>query len=304
MSSRSPDEFRRTRLLVPPLPDALVVGELRNILLPGIRRNARAVLVDDVETADFVLLDFRHILDRPPFRTDPDRTIVVDYRDPVDSLLPHDAKWYFKRSVVDQGEKRFWDYARPVMPIGYCVKEDYRDRSSSFAPNRDIDISVFFDPQAGAAARNVHRSRVARFVEEECGHRRVFVGIAGSPGPQGRNFFQAPYFAIMARSKIVVTCNPDRWEGDYRLYEALSSGALVLSDEMLTPVVHPFIDHQHLVFYDRDDLGTLARSIDLLLDDEALRSKIARQGYEYAMRHHTTTNRVDEILNRVASPLR
>jgi hypothetical protein len=291
----------RTRVLVPPLPDALVVGGLRNILLAGIRRNPRVELVDDAAAADFVLLDFRHILDRHPLRTDPDRTIIVDYRDPVEPLLAHDAAWYFKRSVVDQVERRFCDYDRPVTPISYCVKDDYLDRGSSVARTRDIDISVFFDPQSDAAARNLYRSRVACVVRDQYRHRRVFVGIAGSAGALGRNSFQAPYFEMMARSKIVVTCNPDRWEGDYRLFEAISSGALVITDEMLTPVVHPFIDHQHLVVYDRNDLSTLTSAIDQMLDDEGLRSAIAQRGYEHAMRHHTTTNRIDEILDTVGS---
>ena len=276
-----------------------MVGELRNILLAGIRRNPRVELVDDVEAADFVLLDFRHILDGPPLRTDPDRTIIVDYRDPVKPLLAHDAAWYFKRSVVDQVERRFCDYDRPVTPIGYCVKDDYLDRGSPAERTRDIDVSVFFEPQSDAAARNLYRSRVARVVRDEYRQRRVFVGIAGSAGALGRNFFQSQYFEIMAHSKVVVTCNPDRWEGDYRLFEAISSGALVISDEMLTPVVHPFIDHEHLVAYDRNDLRTLTSAIDRMLDDERLRSAIAQRGYEHAMRYHTTTNRIDEILDTV-----
>mgnify|MGYP001288080589 CR=1 FL=1 len=43
----------------------------------------------------------------------------------------------------------------------------------------------------------------------------------------GRNSIQMDYYEKMFHSKIVVTCNPDNWEGDYRTWEALSTGSLV-----------------------------------------------------------------------------
>jgi len=36
----------------------------------------------------------------------------------------------------------------------------------------------------------------------------------------------------MREARIVVTCNPSHWEGDFRLFEAMLSGALVFVDEM------------------------------------------------------------------------
>ena len=45
----------------------------------------------------------------------------------------------------------------------------------------------------------------------------------------------------MLPSKIVVTCNPTGWEGDYRTWEALTSGALILVDKMITPLINPLI---------------------------------------------------------------
>lgn len=46
----------------------------------------------------------------------------------------------------------------------------------------------------------------------------------------------------MKNSKIIVICNPDNWEGDYRLFESLSCKCLVFSDKMITPVINNFID--------------------------------------------------------------
>ena len=58
------------------------------------------------------------------------------------------------------------------------------------------------------------------------------------------------YFAALGRAKIIVTCNPSNWEGDFRLWEALSSGALVFIDEMSTPMPHAPRDGEHIVVYD------------------------------------------------------
>jgi len=102
------------------------------------------------------------------------------------------------------------------------------------------------------------------------------------------------YVDKMLRSKIVVNCNPDDWEGDYRLFETLSCGSLALVDKMITPVVNPFEHKKHLGYYDSlEDLGS---QIEYYLDNDDERKKIARDGYEYALEHHKTSDRIDEIL--------
>ena len=57
------------------------------------------------------------------------------------------------------------------------------------------------------------------------------------------------YYNILKKSKIIVTANPYSYEGDYRLYEALLSGNLVMCDEMLGNdlLKNPFINKIYLV---------------------------------------------------------
>lgn len=290
------------KIFVPDVRPELMLGELKNIILAGIERNPSTRLCLDAEKASYIFLDFRHLQNMGYEPSHPEKTVIIDYRDYPFDTFPHECLLYFKRSVVDTRDRRFVAYPREVIPIGYCVKNEYLNRHSELSIERDIDVAVFFDPnESPATARNKHRCGVARHIQGKSAKLNVFVGIAGDRGERGRSGFQPEYFNIMARSKIVVTCNPDRWEGDNRLFEALSSGSLVLSDSMMTPVENPFADWEHLVYYNKEDLGGLSDMIDGLLANDGVRSHIARAGYEYAMQHHTASSRIDEIIRVLAA---
>ena len=291
---RALNEFK---VHIPPIPAELMLGELKNILIAGVHGNSRTSLCDDAEVADYVFVDFRHLINHGVCITHPEKTVIIDYRDQPESIFSYPAMSYFKRSVVDPTTRKFLQYNREVYPISYCVKDDYCRLGSLHKASRDIDIAVFFDAeQIPDEAHDYHRTTIAQLIKNEFGDLKIFVGLSGKNGKLGRNQFQQSYFELMTRSKIVVTCNPDRCEGDYRLFEALSSGSLVISDKMKTPVVNQFVDREHLVYYDKNELGNLVDSIKGLLENDAERTKIAANGYKHAMRFHCTTNRIDEIL--------
>ena len=85
----------------------------------------------------------------------------------------------------------------------------------------------------------------------------AFIGDTGGH----RKVVDTGYFSMMRRAQIVVTCNPANWDGDFRLFEALSSGALVFTDELHTPAPYPLVDGVHLVVYDNDDKADLHRKL-------------------------------------------
>lgn len=290
------------KIFVPDVRPELIQGELKNIILAGIESNSSTRLCADAEEASYIFLDFRHLENMGYEPSHPDKTVIIDYRDNPLDTFPHECLLYFKRSVVDTLSRHFVAYPREVIPIGYCVRNEYLNRQSELSIERDIDVAVFFDPnESPATARNKHRCRVARHIQDRSAKLNVFTGIAGDRGARGRNVFQPEYFKIMARAKIVVTCNPDRWEGDNRLFEALSSGSLVLSDSMITPVENPLADWEHLVYYDKEDLGALSDIIDALLANNGVRRHIASAGYDHAMQYHTASSRIDEIIRVLAA---
>ena len=59
------------------------------------------------------------------------------------------------------------------------------------------------------------------------------------------------YYKVLKHSKIIVTANPAKWEGDFRLWEALLTGNLVLCDVMYMNEMmkYPLVDKKHIVFY-------------------------------------------------------
>lgn len=101
----------------------------------------------------------------------------------------------------------------------------------------------------------------------------------------------------MNRTRIVVTANPDGWDGDMRTWEALASGALVLTDPPLTPL--PFHqglrDREHLVMYDNKDRESLLSRLEYYLTHPQEAAEIARNGREFVRRFHRPGSRMDYI---------
>lgn len=108
------------------------------------------------------------------------------------------------------------------------------------------------------------------------------------------------YFDRMRRAAIVVTANPGKWEGDFRLWEAMASKALVFVDELFAPMPCPLIHGQDLIFYDPYDRRSFEEKIRYYLahPDEARR--IAMSGFRKAVRCHRWVNRVDYIMSTAA----
>ena len=100
----------------------------------------------------------------------------------------------------------------------------------------------------------------------------------------------------MYDSHIVVTANPSNWEGDFRLWEALSTGALVFVDEMKVPTPYPLVHNDTVIYYSAFNKPEFYDKLDYYLRERELTRAIARRGYEHALRYHRTVNTVDYIL--------
>ncbi|KAH8059251.1 glycosyl transferase [Aureococcus anophagefferens] len=127
----------------------------------------------------------------------------------------HDYLIYLKRSFVTKSDGVYTGtgrrYNRHYYPMAYSVADSY-----------------FHAELMGKAHPDVR-------------------GIAGDVNSGGRREINDGYFGAMRKSKIAVTCNPSHWEGDFRTFEALASGALIFVDEMYVPHPRPFVDGEHAV---------------------------------------------------------
>ena len=123
---------------------------------------------------------------------------------------------------------------------------------------------------------------------------RIRIGLAGVINEQGRNSVQSSYVRALIRSRIVVTCSPDGWEGDSRLGEALASGALVLSDALVAPP--PGLKHgRQLLFYSSTQHMLRLAAWALRRPERA--AAIAREGAAYVASHLTPAAVVDGVVD-------
>ena len=223
---------------------------------------------------------------------------MIDYSDSQKLLKDVYDKvfMYFKRSVCDKFPSRYHDYGdKNVIPISYVVKNEATKWNIKPLNKRKTDISVFF-PLAGSDYRN----RVANAIEKNFSKKyKVHAGLLGKRGHAGRATIQKDYYNAMLNSKIVVTCNPQLWEGDWRLFEALSCSSLVMVDRMITPVKNKFVDGEHLLYYDVDKLDNLLGKIDYYMGHLNKAQLIATNGYNHTLQHHTAKARMNEVLEKI-----
>jgi len=279
----------------------------------GLRKHPRVVLVDDPESADYMVLCQNHLVDHCPFHTQfrplkdlhKSKTILMDFDDDPNLVLDrHDFRWalYFKRSSVNQQTKQPVDYGQlPVIPTAYGVVDEMVEPPAEHDESREIDISCLFEDSVSENAVFARgRGQLLGFAKSLAAryHYSMQIGLVSNCGPEGRQAINAEYKRCLFNSKIVLHANPDHWEGDARTWEAICSGALVFVDRMCQPIPHALIDGEHVVFYDlnADGFAELERKIIHYLEHDEERARIGQQGRAFALERHRSVNRINEMI--------
>lgn len=125
---------------------------------------------------------------------------------------------------------------------------------------------------------------------------KVFVGICGKAGNVGSSEAQDAYLSKLMDSKIVVVSQKDNCEDHYRLMEALASGAMVMTDPMITLPLGLQDGESIVVYRSLQDLVTKATYY-LKYSEERL--MIAMKGYRIAMRQHRSWHMMQTILSSI-----
>ena len=273
------------------------------LIKQGLVNNPRVKLVSTKENSDFIF-QFHYIArHREHFPQDlpPEKTVVIDYHDRSHFRCPVECFAYFKRSWVDRVESPDGRYATKKVishpphyhPLTMAIMDEFIIRE-------DVERDVTLSCTLRRKGRHFNRIRVLELLEGMNIRGNTQIGEL-SKGHMRR--WNEPdmreYFKLLKRSRIVVTCNPTKWEGDNRTWEAFANGALVFIDKIYTPMVHPLIDGEHCIFYEMSESGLETLQGKLLYYlyriDEA--ERIARAGHEFAMKYHRASNRIDEILD-------
>lgn len=187
------------------------------------------------------------------------KTVIIDYSDPYEiQFIPDElvrkVGWYFKRSVVNRKDgvsHELVNYSHlplsgKIIPIHFAVRDDYLFYDSKLAEmEKKYDICCMFKDDVGGM-----RGKVVEVVRNR--PEKVFTGIVyDSDFSQRYGIVNRGYYDIMKKSRIIVTANPSDWEGDFRLWEALLTGNLVMCDRM---ICNPgLVDKTHIVWYDNPE---------------------------------------------------
>lgn len=254
--------------------------------------------------------------------------VMLDYKDELRLFHP-DVRvlCHFKRNMAIRqhgkplGVGTYGDKVVHFSP--YCVREDvYQEMQQYRDHEREMDVCCFFEPNQAKweehMPREFHRGIPTRQAIEKaigfCGTRRLIasmlaasqrwygcnfnmhIGKTGGGQTDGRRSPQSEYCHLMATTKIIVTATPDGWEGDYRLMEAMSSGALVLHNRMMLPP-HGLVDGKHWVVYDNHT--DMLEKMYYYMHEQQEASNIGQAGREFVLNNHRPHHRVESWLRAV-----
>lgn len=267
-------------------------------------KNPSVTMVTNEEDADYIIRHPDIGIQTEPLH--PNKEIIVDYFDSdeqqrnvlgcdTNCIMSRKPLLYFKRSCVDKTitPYQFKDYDMTYIPLTYGIKECNLRNLPKENQVRDIDVSCFFN----AYDNGYNRSAVSRTVSNFSANHSQYdirVGRVGSGYSYegNKNFFDQ-----IKNSKIVVSCNPDGWEGDFRLFEALAGGALVFVDTMLVPKARGLKHKEHVIYY--DNLVELEELLTYYLVNKEEAAEIAKNGHDEAVKNFTYDSNCKMIIEEI-----
>jgi len=206
-------------------------GRTYTMFLEGMRNNPRVERVGRHEDADWVFMHHMAYLLGATYDGPLEKLVVIDFRDrPNINVMPKGARAYFVRSWYESSLDKNGFFERVdrtprwpdnFFPLSMCAMDDFF--LADPPAERDIDVTC-------CLRNGMHNRRAVREELERYFDGKDYVTQFGPINKGGRNTANNEYLRTLARSKIVVTCQPDRWEGDWRTWEAFASGACVFSD--------------------------------------------------------------------------
>lgn len=243
-------------------------------------------------------------------------------------------KWDSDLDFVKQGEviqHNFPCFDYPALHAPYTVRSEYADAvqrdyvkllpaakkmdtttinmtnraAGVFSPcdtNRPIDVAHFWtvkEKEAHCKLRDgVNKVLLQQQLNTTTSGRgttrrlNIMAQAVSEGGGTGRTELQSAYVQALLECKIIVVAQRDDWEDHYRFFEAIIGGALVMTDPMVS-LPEGYANGTNIIIYESfDELRDL---ILYYLDHPVERLKIARRGWELAMREHRTYHWMEKL---------
>ncbi len=209
----------------------------------------------------------------------------------------------FKRELLPQDlEKRKDLY--PLYPLPFAAITDNIPPDN---PNKDIDVFVLFG-NTNQLRENIVKTIGSSHLPQKY---KIHVGIdrfSNEPEKvpwQDQTRFTIPpmmpyriYMELMSRAKINIIARG--WGYDsLRRFEAPLFSGIVLSDILPIITPNPFIDNQHIIYYNHENIGELVGRIEYLLAADNERKRIGEAGRNHCLQYHTTEARARYFLDKV-----
>jgi hypothetical protein len=214
---------------------------------------------------------------------------------------------YFRRSFVSRDQDSIYtgnctDGRSDIYPLAYS--------GISTLVNKDLTKErkvLITNVLRSEGSHNTVRSRILDWTKifvEKRNLQNVSVLSNVGWGSSGSDW-DMDFQTHLENSKIIVTCNPWSWEGDFRLWEALLSGAMVMVDRMAIPnfMPHPFVHKKHLVYYDPRNQTEFEELLEYYVMNTEEAKKIGEAGYQFVLNHHMPKDRVEYILSKIQDKL-
>jgi len=270
----------------------------------GLENNWDTELVDKKEKSDFIFLFYTTLKHQPDIHKSfpEEKLIFIDFHDKPGIVFDVKCRAYFKRSWVEPYTQNGWwlkkekKWPSHFHPINFAIMDEFLIPAQNV--ERDIDLSCTIRPHE----RHPNRPKVLNFIKSLDIPGKTQIGELNKGNMNRFNDSDMrEYFMLLRKSKMVVTCNPSRWEGDFRTWEALASGALVFVDRMYIPMKYPLKDGEHCIIYDTSNKGMkgLKDKIFYFLEHSKEARSIGLRGLVYALQYHKATCRIDNILEQL-----
>lgn len=250
-------------------------------------------------------------------------TIFLDEREESYILyLQLSAKWYNIPVVVIAGHDRFWNvnpdhpldilhnyYGKNLVglfadnwrdsyfessyiyPMSYATNFDHLwdvSRRQEWLENKVYDVCFMGYNSHGDRATAIDHILKKYENSSNC------VWVEKRPNIMDTFIRKTEYFKKMAQSKICINLRGGAECGKaLRFYEIPYVGSYMLSQRFGGTQVHPFREGHECCYF--SDLNELDQHISHMLQFPDEREKIAKAGYEHAMKFHTARARVDYI---------